>query len=103
MKKFTSKTVATFLTIVLLGGCLFIGARNITRATQTGPPPCEQRIKSECIKDMPKPICPPQQERVPCPLDAIQHYVPCPLDAVQHPVPCPLDAAAQSEQDNKEK
>ena len=69
MKKFTSKTVAIFWTIVLLGGGLFIGARNITRATQTGPPLCEQRIKSECPKDMPKPICPPQQERVPCPLD----------------------------------
>ena len=68
MKTLMLKTVTTFLTILLLGGGLFVGAQNITRATQTGPPPCEQRIKSECIKDMPKPICPPQPERIPCPL-----------------------------------
>ncbi len=69
MKKFTSKTVATFLTIVLLGGCLFIGARNITRATQTGPPPCEQRIKSDCFPRGERPVC-PLPYLTPCPLES---------------------------------
>ena len=96
MKKFTSKTVAIFLTIVLLGGGLFIGAQNITRATQTETPPCEQRIKSECPKDMPELICPPQQERVPCPLDTPDFIkeMPKPIcPPQQERVPCPLESA----------
>ncbi|RKU17055.1 hypothetical protein C6501_04920 [Candidatus Poribacteria bacterium] len=80
--------------IICIGGGLLIGA-NAIKSNTKNPPPCMQRIQPDCIKDMPEPVCPPQQERVPCPLDAIQHHVPCPLDAIQHYVPCPLDTARQ--------
>ena len=38
MKQLISKTIVTCLAIVLLGGGLLVGARKITRATQTEPP-----------------------------------------------------------------
>ncbi len=73
MKKFTSKTVAIFLTIVLLGGGLFIGAQNITRATQTGMPLCEQWPKPECFPRGQKPIsiC-PLPNPTPCLLESAE-------------------------------
>ncbi len=58
----------TVALIVFISGGLLIGANAIKNNTEN-PPPCTQRTKPECIKDMPEPICPPQQQRVPCPLD----------------------------------
>ena len=71
MKTLMLKTIAIFLTIVLLGGSLIIGARNITRATQTGPPPCEL---------WPRPECFPREERPVCPLP---YLTPCPLESAE--------------------
>ncbi len=70
MKQFIPKTIATYLAIVLLGGGLFIGARKITRATQTGPPPCQQQPKPECFPRGQRPIC-PNPNPPPCTLDAV--------------------------------
>ena len=56
------------LIVFMVGGLLF-GTIKMIDATQTETPACLERTKPDCIKDMPPPICPPQQQRVPCPLD----------------------------------
>ena len=87
MIKQLTPSIATLLAIILLGGGLFIGARNITRATQTGPPPCEQRIKSECVPRGPKPICPnPNPKRIGA--ECVPRG-PKPICPLPNPTPCP--------------
>ncbi len=63
--------LTTALIVFMVGGLLF-GTIKMIDATQTETPACVERTKPDCIKDMPPPICPPQQQRVPCPLDAAE-------------------------------
>ncbi len=56
MKQLISKTIVTCLAIVLLGGGLLVGARKITRATQTKSSACMQQSRWGCSK-IPKQIC----------------------------------------------
>ena len=56
--------------IVFIGGGLLFGAIKMIDATQAETPDCVERTRLDCIKDMPPPICPPQQQHVPCQLDA---------------------------------
>lgn len=58
--------------IAFIGGGLLFGTIKMIDATQTETPTCVERTKPDCIKDMPPPICPPQQQRVPCPLNAAE-------------------------------
>ena len=67
MRRWQKAAVMTIL-IIFIGGGLLIGANAIKINTESTPL-CPQRTEPDCIKDMPKPICPPQQ-RVPCPLDS---------------------------------
>ena len=69
MKHFILKIMQTFFVMFLIGGGLLIGARNITRATQTGPPPCQQERKPECFPRGERPVCPYPNPISSCPLD----------------------------------
>ena len=60
----------TAAVIVFMGAGLLFSIIKMINATQTETPACMERTKPDCIKDMPPPICPPHQQRVPCPLDA---------------------------------
>ena len=61
----------TAVLIAFIGGGLLFSTIKMIDATQTETPACMERTKPDCIKDMPKPVCPPQQ-RVPCPLNAAE-------------------------------
>lgn len=58
----------TLALIVFVGSGLLFGADAIKSNTESTLH-CTQQTEPDCPKDMPKPICPPQQ-RVPCPLDS---------------------------------
>ncbi len=52
--------LTTALIVFMVGGLLF-GTIKMIDATPTEVPACVERTKPDCIKDMPPPICPPQQ------------------------------------------
>lgn len=62
----------TLALIVFVGGGLLIGANAIKSNTESTLL-CPLRTKPECIKDMPKPICPSIPNfNTTCPLDAAE-------------------------------
>lgn len=67
MQRWRKIGITAALIIFVCGGLLF-GVNGIKSNTEP-PPPCTQWTKPDCIEDMPTPICPPQQQRVPCPLN----------------------------------